>query len=83
MPVILHNKKHWVTFITSPDYLRPNQIGQRKNVPSSHYEARKHERYAFVPSTSVTWRKGNKFMTLYTPENQQFSFSAIFFIAVA
>ena len=27
MPVLLHIKKHWVTFITSPDYLRPNQIG--------------------------------------------------------
>ena len=27
MPVILQNKKHWVTVITSPDYLRPNQIG--------------------------------------------------------
>ena len=83
MPVILHIKKHWVTFITSPDYLRPNQIGQCKKFHSSHYEARKHERYAFVPGTSVTWRKGSKFMTPYTPGNQQFLFSAIFFIAVA
>ena len=60
MPVILQNKKHWVTFITSPDYLRPNQIGQRKNVPGSHYKARKFERYAFVPSTSVIWRMGKQ-----------------------
>ena len=67
MPVLLHIKKHWVTFITSPDYLRPNQIGQRKNVPGSHYEARKHERYAFVPSTSVTWRRGKQiYDTLHT-----------------
>ena len=76
MPVILHNKKHWVTFITSPDYLRPNQIGQRKNVPGSHYKARKFERYAFVPNTSVTWRWGKQlYDALHTRKSAIFFFS--------